>query len=113
MNDEAAYAPLVLYSLQGKHYLNLSDVDMVPHMDVFDEVKREGNGYDWTAVAVSAIRETDPSLEKRVTFDPEAGSFTAIGDLDDLRRLAAVLHGALHDHARLRVLLRNAPADWM
>ena len=113
MKDTTTYAPFWLCRIEGEHFLILEDEAMLPHMDVFDDMNREGNGYDWTDVAVALIRGQEKALESLISFDPEAGAFTAQGELEALKRLASLLHVVAHDHDRLREVLKDAPAEWM
>ncbi len=115
-DDRTSYAPLVLFEYDHKpgHYcLMLTDNHMVDVLDVFEANGREANGYGWADVALGVIRAEAPELEARMGMDPEAGMYVAYGeDLDALKALGALLHGAFHDHARLAALVKQAPWEY-
>jgi len=116
LEDRESYRPLVLFEYDhepGSYCLMLSDGDMLEVMDVFEAGGRYGNGYAWSDVALQAMRAGAPDLERRVSMDPEAGTFVASGrDLEALRALGALLHAAFHDRERLRALVTAAPFEW-
>jgi len=114
--DTTAYAPLILYKNEGDsggYTLMLSDSEMDPTFDVFEDNGRLGNGYAWADVALQVMRTRDPALEGEIEMDPEAGTFVAYGtNLDALQKLAALLHHAFHNHAVLADLVRSAPYEY-
>ncbi len=107
--DRKSFAPLVFLaydSALGRYGLILSDDHMVSTTAAFGERGHEGGGYDWEAVARSAIRSRAPELAGRLAYDCEAGMFAAHGtDADALRRLGALLSEAHRDPAVLAAYL--------
>ncbi|WP_019629227.1 immunity 51 family protein [Actinomadura atramentaria] len=115
MNDKETYAPLSLFEYDhrpGSYCLMLTDAQMGGASGVFAEHGLEESGYGWAGVA-RAVLARDPGLENRLGLDPEAGMFVAYGDdLDALRTLAASLHEAIHDHAKLSELIKAGDPEW-
>ena len=116
MTDSGALAPLTLFEYDhapGSFCLVLSDRDMIAATEVFEEHGYSGGGHGWAGVARSAVRTHAPEIAERVALDPQAGTFVAYGgDVAALRRLGALLHGALHDRATLTDLIRTGDPDW-
>ncbi|GAA4658118.1 immunity 51 family protein [Streptomyces buecherae] len=114
--DRESFAPLMFLeydSAPGSYGLILSDDHMVSTAAAFGERGHEGGGYDWEAVARSAIRSRAPELAERVAYDCEAGMFAAHGtDAGALRRLGALLSEAHRDPAVLAAYLEAADPDW-
>ncbi|MFE7046271.1 Imm51 family immunity protein [Streptomyces atratus] len=113
--DRESFAPLVFLvhdHAPGTYGLILSD-GMDATAAVFDEHGYEGGGYDWEAVARSAVQSRAPELADRVAYDCEAGMFAAHGkDAEALRRLGVLLHEAHRDPAVLAAHIAAADPDW-
>lgn len=118
LNDKITYVPLVLFEYDHKpgHYcLMLTDTHMVSdaQIAVFEENGRDPGGYSWADVAIGVIRATQPALEEKLGFDPEAGMFVAYGeDLEALRKLGELLHAIYHDLPRLAQCVADAPFEY-
>lgn len=114
--DKTTYAPFVLLEYDhkpGTYCLMLSDDHMAEVMEVFDQNGRYGNGYGWADVTIGMIRNEAPDLEKRIDFDPEAGTFVACGeDLEALQQLGEMLSEAFANRIRLAKLVTHAPWEW-
>jgi hypothetical protein len=107
-SDKTTYAPFILST--GKYQsLIMAENGMMGRIDIFEAAGREGNGYDWTSVAEVVVRERLAGIN--VTFDPEAGMFSASGSLPDLQRLGEQLRQVYADEAQLRDLLTRAGLD--
>ena len=116
MTDHPVLDPLVLFEYDhrpGSYCLMLSDTDMGPADDVFEECGQYGNGYGWQGVAMSALRLRTPELADRVSFDSEAGTFVAHAeDPDALRSLGALLREAWQDPVVLKQFIEAGDPDW-
>ncbi|MEU0544922.1 immunity 51 family protein [Nocardia sp. NPDC005978] len=116
IDDRETYAPLILFEYDhrpGNYCLMLSDRFMVEREETFAAAGYEGNGYGWTGVAESAVRNRLPEIAEHVKFDPEAGTFVGYGqDVEALRRLGTVLHTAFHDPAVLTELIAEGDPEW-
>src|SRR5258708_15260481 len=78
--DKTSYAPFILADRGKYRSLILADRDMVAKAHVFEERKAEGwigSGYDWTSIARVLLMEQLPDLQSNISFDPEAGMFSA------------------------------------
>jgi len=72
----------------------------------------EGNGYDWTSLAVVFLEERMPELSGVVRFDPEAGMFSAYSDnRQAVVRFAIAFKTACEDDALIRDLFSRAELD--
>ena len=61
--------------------------------DIFDTRADDGfigNGYDWASLAHAFLNEKCPELRDKITFDPEAGMFSA--DSEDKEALANFIY---------------------
>ncbi|WP_042382228.1 immunity 51 family protein [Streptacidiphilus melanogenes] len=116
MSDRTTLEPLVLFEYDhrpGTYCLMLSDSDMGPADDVFEECGQYGNGYGWEGVARSALRVRAPELTDRISFDSEAGTFVAHGDDPEaLGRLGALLQEAWQDGSVLKQFIEAGDPDW-
>jgi hypothetical protein len=108
--------PLVLFEYDhrpGSYCLMMSDSDMGPADDVFEECGQNSNGYGWEGVARSALRVRAPELVDRVSFDSEAGTFVAHAeDPEVLRSLGALLQRAWQDESLLRQFIEAGDPEW-
>ena len=69
----------------------------------------EGNGYDWTALAMVFVEETMPEMEDMIKFDPEADMFCVYSlNVWALQEFAVKFHGLCEDEARMRRLFSRA-----
>ncbi|MDD3484179.1 Imm51 family immunity protein [Azovibrio restrictus] len=112
--DKATYAPFILLESQEFRSLMLSDLDMEERFHVFEERSDEGwsgNGYDWNSIAQVIMSEQLPDLMESISFDPEAGMFSAQGPRAALERLGAAMSSAFRDEEILRDLLSRAELD--
>ncbi|MFL5807348.1 MAG: Imm51 family immunity protein [Roseiflexaceae bacterium] len=106
------YAPcrLIEYG-SGDYGLILSDAHFV-HYDVFEELGREGNGYDWCSVVDWLARSEHPAWAQHVSYHPEAGMFVArSADRAVLGAVAGLIRRALHDKDVLRDAITHAELD--
>ncbi len=71
----------------------------------------EGNGYDWNAIAQVVIAEQLPDLKGQLSFDPEAGMFSASGPRPALEQLGTAMRAVFEDDGTLRDLLSRAQLD--
>jgi hypothetical protein len=111
--DKVTYTPFVL-SNGGAPSLILSEHDMVARTRVFEERSEEGwlgNGYDWTSIARVVVEERLPDLRNGLDFDPEAGTFVALGSIEALKRLGGEMKKVFDDEASIRDLLGRAELD--
>ena len=54
--------------------------------EIFDSRKNEGfegNGYDWSSLAIVFLKEQKPELEDIIDFDPEASMFCAFSENEE------------------------------
>src|SRR5471030_1639631 len=106
-SDRLSYAPFILID-SGKHRsLILSDDQMVSKAEVFEELQDEGwsgNGYDWNALAQVVVAEQMPDLLSELSFDSEAGMFSAGGSREALERLGQVMASVFHNDESIRDL---------
>ena len=112
--DKSSYAPFILAEHGKYRSLILSDRDMIAKAHVFEERKAEGwigSGYDWTSVARVLLIEQLPDLQSDISFDPEAGMFSASGARPALERLATAMLAAFESDEILRDLLSRAELD--
>lgn len=93
--------------------LMLTDEHMAKASEAFDGAGRYSNGYGWADVALGVMRTLAPDLERKVSMDPEAGTFVASSeDREALVRLGQLLSDAYHDRAKLTQLVAAAPFEW-
>jgi len=112
--DKTSYAPFILADRGKYRSLLLTDRDMMAKVHVFEERKAEGwigSGYDWASIARVLLMEQLPDLENDISFDPEAGMFSASGARPALERLATVMLAAFESDEILRDLLSRAELD--
>jgi Immunity protein 51 len=112
--DKVTYAPFVLGSGEKARWLLLSDRDMLARIRIFEERSSDGwlgNGYDWTSIARVVVEERLPDLRDELNFDPEAGTFVAIGSITALRRLGEEMKKVFDDEASIRDILGRAELD--
>lgn len=89
--DPAEFKPgtLIEYG-DGRYSLTYSafpDFD-----DLFAPKGLQGGGYTWHGMVMSLLEDNEPDALDSLDFDPEAGTFCAIGDdLDALRAVARML----------------------
>lgn len=113
--DRESFAPLVFlaYQAPGRYGLLLSDDHMGSTTALFDQHGHQGGGYDWEAVARSAVHVRAPEVADRINYDCEAGMFVAYGfDAEALRKLGALLAEAHRDPKVLAEYLTTADPDW-
>ena len=113
MTDKETYHPFILMDDEYRS-LFMSDRHMVSKQHLFHERAEEGwegNGYDWTSIARVLVDESLPQLNGDVSFDPEAGMFSAQGSLDTLQTLGAEMKAVYEDDDRIRDLLSRAELD--
>ncbi len=108
-SDKTTYAPFIL-RMGETPSLILADFQMIAREDVFKEKNREGNGYDWTSVARTLLKTKLSGLVASIKFDSEAGMFSAIGSVEDLKQLAAEMKKAFDDENILREILAISEA---
>ena len=63
----------------GNWSLVLRDVHFGVHTEIFEAAGAEGNGYDWSAIALALVERDAEHLVGRFGTDPEAGMFVAYG----------------------------------
>ena len=108
--EKVKYAPFVLTD----RFLLLSDQPMEEKRHIFEGRVGEGwtgNGYDWTSIAQVIVAERIPEVAGNLSFDPEAGMFSAAGSRDILEQLASAMHAVFHDDDTIRDLLSRAEMD--
>ncbi len=77
--------------------------------DLVEELGHTPNGYFWEGVAQLLVETEAPELEGAFEYDPEAGTFVALGrDRGALERLGALLAEVANDGLRLRRLMDRA-----
>lgn len=112
--DDSTYAPFILMDTGVYRSLILSDRHMLTKSYIFDERADEGwcgNGYDWSAIAQVVLAEQLPNLADELTFDPEAGMFSAGGSRSALEQLGHAMHTVFHNDDVIRDLLSRAELD--
>jgi len=113
MTDKETYHPFILID-EDFRSLIMSDTHMVSKQDIFHERADEGwegNGYDWTSIAHVLVDEELTHRKGDLSFDPEAGMFSAQGSLEALQDLATEMQKIYNDDARIRDLLSRAELD--
>lgn len=71
--------------------------------DVFVQLGREGNGYDWQAVIEYLLCNQLPELTTSIRYDSEASMFVAISnDRNALKLLAGLVQRTIADPTLLR-----------
>jgi len=68
------------------------------------------NGDFWTGVAEYLISNYRPDLSDAFEFDPEAGTFAAYGNRDQLLALADLMRPAVTDSDAIAALITSATA---
>ena len=82
----------------GAWSLILSESDFSVHAPVFEAAGAEGNGYDWSAIALALVERDAEHLVGRFGTDPEAGTFVAYGaDPVVLEQLGELMLEAYND----------------
>ncbi|MGN7812510.1 immunity 51 family protein [Flavobacterium sp. 22076] len=72
----------------------------------------EGNGYDWTSLAVVFLNEIMPNLKGKINFDPEAGMFSAYSSNKyDLQEFALSFKNACDNDIVIRNLFSHVELD--
>ena len=73
------------------------------------ELGHEPNGYFWEGVAQFLIKTEAPSLEARLSFDPEGGMFCAYArERTALEELGNLMNAVATDGNRMRTLIQTA-----
>jgi len=111
--DKITYAPFIL--MDGKYRsLFLTDMEMEKKVHIFDERSDEGwtgGGYDWNSLAQVIVDEQLSDLKPELSFDPEAGTFSASGPREALERLGKAMCAVFHNDDSIRDLLTRAKLD--
>lgn len=95
----------------GSWVLTLGESDFGVHTDLFEAAGAEGNGYDWSAIALALVDRDAEHLVGRFGTDPEADTFVAYGaDRVVLEQLGELLVEAYNDPDVLAGLA--AIAEW-
>lgn len=95
----------------GTWSLMLSDKHFGVHEEIFEAAGAEGNGYDWSSVALALVDRDAEHLVGRFGTDPEAGTFVAYGaDEVVLEQLGELLLEVYNDPEILAGLV--AVAEW-
>jgi hypothetical protein len=92
---------------EGKYSLVLPTGNN-PVDDLVQELGHEPNGPFWDGVAQWLVQTEAPSLEGRIEYDSEAGTFVALGDRAALEELKKRLAPYLSDAKKLRALVAAA-----
>jgi hypothetical protein len=72
----------------------------------------EGNGYDWTSLALVFLSEKMPDIDDKIKFDPEGSMFCAYSnDADALKKFATGFKNACEDNTLIRDLFSRAELD--
>ena len=111
--DSTSYAPFILMTGEFES-LFMSDSHMVKWFPIFAEREDEGwvgGGYDWTSIARVLVKEQLPELETQISYDPEAGMFSAQGPVEALKTLGGAMQRVYNDEALIRDLLSRAELD--
>jgi Immunity protein 51 len=104
--------PLRLVEPTPGKYALLLDAGTTQVHDVIEELGHEPNGYFWVGVAQLLVNTEAPTLEGRVSYDPEGGMFCAFGrDRTALEELATRMAAVTTDSDRMRQLVAAAEAD--
>jgi len=106
-NSTNLYKPFVLIDDEYRS-LMLSDRHFGAKEHIFRERASEGwegGGYDWASIARVAVKEKLPHLESEITYDPEAGMFSAQGSRSSLQELAKLMRKVYQSEEYLRDLL--------
>jgi Immunity protein 51 len=112
--DKISYAPFILVDTGSHTSLILSDSDMLAKSHIFEEREAEGwmgNGYDWNSLAQVVVAEQLPEFADELSFDPEAGMFSAIGDRLSLEKLGTKMCAMFHSDEAIRDILSRAELD--
>ncbi|MEH6414593.1 Imm51 family immunity protein [Pseudomonas sp. CGJS7] len=112
--DRSTYAPFILMDRGGYRSLLLTDEHMAAKFAVFEELGEDGwsgNGYDWNSLAQVVVAERLPQWQAQLSFDSEAGMFSAQGSREALQALGAAMQAVFRDDAQIRDLLTRAELD--
>jgi hypothetical protein len=112
--DRSSYAPFILMERGGYRSLLLTDEHMAAKFHVFEALGEDGwsgNGYDWNSIAQVVVAERLSELEGQLSFDPEAGMFSAQGSRAALESLGRTLQAVFNDEDQIRDLLSRAQLD--
>jgi hypothetical protein len=111
--DKVTYSPFILWSRETRSSLILVDRDMLARSHIFEERPEGwlGNGYDWTSIARVVVDERLPDLKDDLNFDPEGGTFVAVGSIEAVRRLGEEMKKVFDDEASIRDILGRAELD--
>ena len=80
--------------------------------DTREEEGFEGNGYDWTSLALVFLEEKMPELSEAIDFDPEGSMFCAYSSkVDALARFALGFKEFCDDINTMKDLFSRAELD--
>ena len=80
--------------------------------DIREEEGFEGNGYDWTSLALVFLEEKMPELSDAIDFDPEGSMFCAYSSkVDALAKLALEFNEFCDDIEAMKDLFSRAELD--
>ncbi|WP_452229868.1 MULTISPECIES: immunity 51 family protein [unclassified Lacinutrix] len=83
--------------------------------EIFESRKNEGfegNGYDWTSLAIVFLNEKKPELKNIIDFDPEGSMFCAFSDdKESLKSFAISFKAACEDDSLIKDLFSRAILD--
>jgi D-alanyl-D-alanine carboxypeptidase len=69
---------------------------------MFEQLGRDGNGYDWEEVFRAALRREDPGSVDKINWDPESSMFAAYSDARaPMEALRTAMLGVLRDQGTL------------
>lgn len=109
MLETQTYPPFVL--IDGRHrLLYMAENDMLEKQHIFYEhhyAGWEGNGFDWTSIAMVLIKEQMPDLEPLVEYESDMDTFSASGPLDALIRLGQAMKAIYHNEPRLKEIIQT------
>ena len=95
----------------GSWSLLLTESHFALHTDLFEAAGVEGNGYDWSSIALALVERDAEHLVGRFGTDPEARAFVAYGaDPVVLEQLGELMVEAYNDPDVLSGLASTA--EW-
>jgi hypothetical protein len=101
--------PLRLYETAPGKFSLLLEAGTTKVEGLVSEFGRSPNGYFWEGVARLLIKTQAPTLDGRLSFDPEAGMFCAFGgDRPALEELAGLMSAVANDPDQMRQLMALA-----
>ena len=106
------YSPFIVWlDSPEESTINLFDDKMASYASIFRELNREGNGYDWAAVA-RTLNEMIHNFKKgAIRFNPEADMLSIYGPQKRIKILANELQAISQNPLALAKIIQRSEID--